>query len=35
MMGEEFSKHYRIVFIDENGYEEEGADGGGLFKEFI
>lgn len=35
MMGEEFSKHYRITFIDENGYEEEGADGGGLFKEFI
>jgi len=35
MMESEFSKHYWIKFIDENGYEEEGADGGGLFKEFI
>lgn len=35
MMQEEFSKHYWIKFIDANGYEEEGADGGGLFKEFI
>lgn len=34
-MGEQFSENYRIQFIDENGYEEEGADGGGLMKEFI
>ena len=34
-MGDQFSENYRIQFVDENGYDEEGADGGGLMKEFI
>lgn len=35
MMGDQFAENYRIQFVDENGYDEEGADGGGLMKEFI
>eukprot|EP00392_Amoebophrya_sp_AT5.2_P009077 g9105.t1 len=26
---------FRVVFIDENGEQESGIDGGGLFKEFL
>jgi ubiquitin-protein ligase E3 C len=35
MMGEEFRGNYQITFIDNFGQQEEGVDGGGLFKEFI
>ena len=35
MMGEEFAGKYQIVFVDEFGSQEDGIDGGGLFKEFI
>uniref|UniRef100_A0A3B0NB42 HECT-type E3 ubiquitin transferase n=1 Tax=Theileria annulata TaxID=5874 RepID=A0A3B0NB42_THEAN len=26
---------FRVLFVDENGIEEQGVDGGGLFKEFL
>lgn len=26
---------YKITFVDEHGFVEEGIDGGGIIKEFI
>jgi ubiquitin-protein ligase E3 C len=31
----DFRKKYKIVFFNEQGFEEEGIDGGGIIKEFI
>lgn len=34
-MTRDLRKKYKIVFFNQQGFEEEGVDGGGIIKEFI